>query len=67
MLQFEWRDAVNPLDDARRPLEASDIEDAKLEAALVYAMAEFEGVPPNAYRIIAADHEEVYRYPGVSP
>ena len=67
VLEFEWRDAVNPQDDACRPLDAKDFEGAKLEAALFYAVAEFSGVAPTAYRILAAaDREEVYRYPVLS-
>ena len=63
VLQFEWSGDNNLEDKARRPLEADTLEDARLEAALAFAMNDFKGDPPRAYCILDAAHKEVYRYP----
>jgi len=46
-------------------LIADSLEDAKLEAAILYACAEPQ-TPPRAYRIVRGARTVVYRYPEVA-
>jgi hypothetical protein len=62
-LHLKWADDAKPADDPLA-LEASNLEDAKLEAALIYAMSEFADGPPPSY-LIVSDDQVVYRYPEV--
>jgi hypothetical protein len=44
-------------------LEAASLDDAKLEAAMLYAGASFKATPPNTFRILKKGQTEVYRFP----
>lgn len=61
-VQFEWPEG-RPR-DARptRGLIADSLEDAKLEAAILYATADMPRLP-QAYRIVRGARTVVYRYP----
>jgi hypothetical protein len=60
---FAWLNAVNVVDEPRHELQAETFEDAKVEAALLYACASFKGAPPTAYSIVQNGETEVYSYP----
>ena len=45
-----------------RRLVADSLEDAKLEAAILYACVELPQLPPS-YRIVKGARSVVYRYP----
>lgn len=47
---------------AARHLLADTLEDAKLEAAILYACIDADDLPP-AYRIVKGARRVVYRYP----
>jgi hypothetical protein len=61
-LQFGSRDDasehVEPI-----VLEAPDLDQAKMEAAMLYAGANFKTVPPTSFRILLKGETEVYRFP----
>jgi hypothetical protein len=62
-MRFEWRNAVNDKDEPLRRLTADNLEDAKIEAALLYAGEPFKGPPPSAFTILQNGWSEVYRFP----
>jgi hypothetical protein len=62
-LNFEWP-ADGPVgDDTSHDLDADSVAKAKVKAAILYAGASFEPVPPQAYRIEGPDGGLVYRFP----
>ena len=44
-------------------LEATTLDNAKMEAAMLYAGASFKAEPPTSFRILQRDAVEVYRFP----
>jgi hypothetical protein len=62
-VRFEWRNALNNQDEPFRELGGDTFEDAKVDAALLYACEPFRGPPPSAYAILQNGVTEVYRYP----
>lgn len=63
ILRFEWPvgSPVGALPS--HTLEAETLEQAKLQAAIRYAGASFQAVPPNAYRILGPTGDTLYRHP----
>jgi hypothetical protein len=62
-LHFEWSED-GPVGDTRaHDLEVDSLEMAKLKAAMLYAGASFQRIPPRAYRIEGPDGDPVYRFP----
>ena len=63
-LHYDWARPKSPRASAQRakpqPLIADSLEDAKLEAAILYACA--DRLPP-AYRIVKGARRVVYRFP----
>lgn len=59
-LHFEWP-GRRPKRGAPRRLIADTLEDARLEAAILYACAD-GATPPTAYRIVRGARRVVYRY-----
>jgi hypothetical protein len=64
-VHFEFDEAIEAPVEPRHALEGETLEDAKLQAALLYALADFESLP--AYRILRDGWAEVYRYPESEP
>jgi len=62
ILQFGSRDA--PSDEPPIVLGAASLDDAKLEAAMLYAGASFKTTPPTAF-LILHNGAIVYRFPEV--
>jgi hypothetical protein len=60
ILQFGSRDA--PSDEGPIVLEATSLDDARMEAAMLYAGANFRSVPPTSFLIIH-NGAIVYRFP----
>jgi hypothetical protein len=59
-------------DDAAGPddpivLDAATLEEAKANAAILYAGASFKPVPPTGFRILWNGETEVYRFPEARP
>ena len=50
-------------DGERHTLDAETLEDAKAQAAILYAGASFKRSPPSSYRIVSPSGAEVYRFP----
>ena len=61
-LRYEWRNAIND-DAAEQALQATTLEDAKVEAAILFATAAFRGAPPTGFCILEDETTEAYRYP----
>ncbi len=59
---FEWPAATKIRADTRR-LEASSPEDAKAQAASIYASETFEHGPPTRYFLLNASGGRVFTYP----
>jgi hypothetical protein len=47
----------------RHDLEVGTLEEAKIQAAMLYAGASFRLSPPTSYRIVGPGGSEVYRFP----
>jgi hypothetical protein len=58
---FLWPEGQGA-DVEQHPLEALTLEQAKMQAAMLYAGAAFKTVPPTAYAIMG-QFGEAYRYP----
>jgi hypothetical protein len=50
-------------DEALIDLDGSTLDQAKVQAALMYAGASFRRTPPTSFRILAHGQTEVYRFP----
>jgi len=50
-------------DEAPIALEGSTLDQAKVQAAMMYAGASFRRTPPTSFRILAHGQTEVYRFP----
>jgi hypothetical protein len=61
-LHFGWREGQPEGDGKVRGLIADSLEDAKLEAAILYACADLTKLP-TAYCIVKGARRVVYRYP----
>ena len=59
-LHFEWPAGARRKTPDARLLMGGDLDDAKVEAAIVYACMD---EPPPAYRIVAGARRVAYRYP----
>lgn len=66
-LQLEWPADGHVGTLPSHALEAETLEQAKFQAAIRYAGASFQAVPPNAYRILGPTGETLYRYPEPRP
>jgi hypothetical protein len=44
-------------------LQATTLDEAKTNAAMLYAGASFKPVPPSGFRILRNGETEVYRFP----
>jgi hypothetical protein len=62
-VHFEFDEPVEAHIEPHHDLDGDTLEGAKIEAAILYAMADF-GTPPAAYAILR-DEAEVYRYPEI--
>jgi hypothetical protein len=61
-LHVEWAgDAPDGAADAYLLL-AGDLDDAKIEAAIIYAALDYSTLPP-IYRIVTGAHRVAYRFP----
>jgi hypothetical protein len=58
---FMWPESQAPREE-RHPLDAPTLEQAKMQAAMLYAGAAFKSVPPTAYAVVG-QFGEAYRYP----
>jgi hypothetical protein len=65
-VHFEFESPVEAKVDPRHELDGNTLEAAKLQAAILYAVADF-GTPPKAYQIFRDGETEVYRYPEIGP
>jgi hypothetical protein len=63
----EWQNAIDEDQEPMRELNADNFEDAKIEAALLFALDPFKGTPPTGYVIRQNGRTEVYRYPERAP
>jgi hypothetical protein len=61
-LQFGSREGATTPDDPI-VLDAATLEEAKTNAAMLYAGANFRPVPPTGFRILWNGETEVYRFP----
>ena len=61
---FEWPENIRVDDDPRHKLDAETLDQAKMQAAMLYAGAVFRTVPPSGYRIVTPGGE-AYRYPPI--
>jgi hypothetical protein len=61
-LHFEWPKARPPGAIHAHLLLGDDLDDARVEAAIIYAGLDYETLPP-AYRIVCGSRRVVYRYP----
>ena len=62
-LYFEWPHG-GPVGDLKSlDLESENLDHAKMKAAMIYAGASFQRIPPQAYRIEEARGEILYRFP----
>lgn len=61
-LHFEGPDGRPPRDGQVRSLISDTLDDAKFEAAILYAAVD-PAVLPQAYRIVKGARRVVYRYP----
>ena len=62
-MYFEWKDG-GPVGDLQPyNLEAETVEAARVKAAMVYAGASFQPIPPQAFRLEGPDGTLVYRFP----
>ncbi|HLZ76357.1 hypothetical protein [Phenylobacterium sp.] len=61
-LHYEWPSRLQMATARAYALIADSLEDAKLEAAILYACADPEA-SPHAYRIVRGARTVVYRYP----
>jgi hypothetical protein len=62
ILQFGASDGASTSDEPI-VLNASTLDEAKLNAAMLYAGASFKAVPPTGFRILLGGETEVYRFP----
>jgi hypothetical protein len=65
-LQFGVRDDAATAGDPI-VLDAATLEEAKVNAAMLYAGASFKPVPPTSFRILWNGETEVYRFPEARP
>jgi hypothetical protein len=63
VIRFEWESARHRQDTDERTFTAACVYDAKLEAAVLFALEPFRGAPPSGYRLLDAQGETVFRYP----
>ena len=63
VVDFEWVEPPVVGERSRRLLDADDDHGAKLEAALMFAVGDFRGAAPVAYRVLEVERGEIYRYP----
>jgi hypothetical protein len=61
-VHFEFRDPPAVHEEPRFELAGATLAEAKLEAALLFAVGDF-GTSPEAYCILQNGEIEVYRYP----
>lgn len=61
---LEFGAATGAANGERHPLDADTLEEAKAQAAILYAGASFKRLPPSSYRIVCPEGTEVYRFPG---
>ena len=66
LLQFGVHDGA-PAPDDPIVLDAATLEEAKANAAMLYAGASFRPVPPTSFRILWNGETEVYRFPECGP
>lgn len=64
-VHFEFNEPMETQIGPRHELQGDTLENAKMEAALLYALADF-GTLPAAYTIVQEGRGEVYRYPEVA-
>jgi hypothetical protein len=62
ILQFGSGDGA-PTEDEPIVLNATTLDEAKMNAAMLYAGASFKPVPPTGFRILRNGETEVYRFP----
>ena len=65
-LHYEWPGRRHKSKDAPRRLIAETLDDAKLEAAILYACAD-GAILPTAYRIVRGARRVVFRFAQVDP
>jgi hypothetical protein len=63
ILHFEWPAGGARNVNAGHQLDADNDEQARMQAALLYAGASFDVPAPMAYRIVGPGGGVVYRYP----
>jgi hypothetical protein len=59
---FQWPEAVAVEEDPCHALDAQTLQQAQMQAAMLYAGAAFKTTPPTGYRILHRG-AEAYRYP----
>lgn len=59
---FQWPEHIVVAEDPRHALDALTLDQAKLQAAMLYAGAAFKATPPTGYLLLRQDRE-AYRYP----
>jgi len=65
VVDFEWVEPLAAEERSRRLLDADTDHDAKLEAALMFAVGDFRDAAPVGYRVLEVERGEIYRYPEV--
>ena len=63
ILQFEWPEGVGDEMTGDYELDAESEEQARLQAAVIYAGAAFDEPAPLAFRIVGPGGGTVYRFP----
>ncbi|MGH6909532.1 MAG: hypothetical protein ACREE0_15775 [Phenylobacterium sp.] len=63
VVDFEWTEPPPADELPRRILKAATDNDAKLEAALLFAVGDFRGASPCGYRVLELARGEILRYP----
>jgi hypothetical protein len=61
-LHYEWPSRLQTATGRAYALAADSLDDAKLEAAILYGSADPK-TSPGAYRIVSGARDVVYRYP----
>ena len=61
-IQFIWPKGQDSEPGGAVELSATTFDSAKMQAAMQFAISEFER-PPTGYRILQNDETEVYRFP----
>jgi len=63
VVEFAWDEPRGGGELALRLLEATERDEAKLEAALLFAEGAFSEGPPVGYRVLNVEGDVIFSYP----